>query len=49
MKSYTDYLNREIERVTLTTREAQSYKSYLKYAKKIKRSRMLDIDVEIYN
>jgi hypothetical protein len=45
--NYKDYLNKEIDRVTSTTPEAQSYKRYLKYAKKIKRNKMLFIDVEL--
>jgi hypothetical protein len=47
MTRYTDYLNKEIERVTSTTQHAESYKRYLKYAKKIKRNQMLFIDVEL--
>ena len=45
--NYKDYLNKEIDRVNSNTPHAESYKRYLKYAKKIKRHQMVDRIVEI--
>lgn len=47
--NYSDYLEIEISRVKGQSIYAQSYKKYLKYAKKIKRREILDISVEILN
>lgn len=45
--NYSDYLEIEIKRVKGQSIHAQSYKNYLKHAKKIKRKEILDTSVEI--
>lgn len=46
---YKDFLQQEIDRISGSTIQAQSYKNYCKYAKKIRRREILDISVEILN
>lgn len=49
-KCYKDYLNAEINRVSSSTPEAESYKNIYRHAKKIKRAGMLDLPtIQEYN